>query len=501
MKFMGFIFKDKDSQPVNPKAARLRVFLLCAPFGLMGVFALVLLVHDGLLGGLNRQKATGLLSAAVVCGGLMALILGINAKKMAIQAIGKTSDDDRAPWLRRKEWADGRIRNFTRKAVVLVWVIVGLWSLALAVLSLVALPPLLHRSSIGLVLAVLLPVLGLGVLFFTAYTTIAWHRFGRATFQMDHFPAPAGQALSGKIHIPSRLQPELGWQARISCVKRRTTGATNNLQVTEKVLWRDEKWLRPDLPQAMGGETEVPIYFQLPQDLPESSLSAAEGIHWKLEVSATVRGPNFHATFEVPVFKLAENPPSRPDLTQPHGVALDEIRSSLNTRIQATPTQDGGQEFVFPAGRTPGIAAGAGVFCLIWTSITALLIFKHAPLPFVMVFSGLDLLMWVFLLDLCFRRIRVTIHQSGLKMERSWFGIRQKTSFPANRILSIVAEIGATVGHAVYYDLKLQTTDGKGLVLAKNIKHQPEAEWLAASMRESVKMAKVKVAETESKPE
>ena len=63
-----------------------------------------------------------------------------------------------------------------------------------------------------------------------------------------------------------------------------------------------------------------------------------------------------------------------------------------------------------------------------------------------------------------------------------------------------MAEIGATVGHAVYYDLKLQTTDGKGVVLAKNIKHQPEAEWLAASMRESVKVAKIKAAETESKP-
>ena len=61
---MGLIFKDGAPKPVSPKAARMRVLLLCLPFALMGIFALVLLAHDGLLGGLNRQKAMSLLSAA-----------------------------------------------------------------------------------------------------------------------------------------------------------------------------------------------------------------------------------------------------------------------------------------------------------------------------------------------------------------------------------------------------------------------------------------------------
>src|SRR5580698_6062253 len=106
---MGLIFKDGEVKPLSPKVARTRVILLTLPFALMGVFALILLVHDGLLGGLNRQKAMGLLSAAVVCGGLIALIFGVNAKKMAMQAFATKPIDDRSPWLRRKEWVDGRI--------------------------------------------------------------------------------------------------------------------------------------------------------------------------------------------------------------------------------------------------------------------------------------------------------------------------------------------------------------------------------------------------------
>src|SRR5471032_2470013 len=105
---MGLIFKDTDNKPVDPKAARTRAILLSLPFALMGLFALVLLLHDGLLGGLNRQKAMGLLSAAIVCGGLIALIFGITAKKQALKT-GPLKTDDVKPWLKRKDWADGRI--------------------------------------------------------------------------------------------------------------------------------------------------------------------------------------------------------------------------------------------------------------------------------------------------------------------------------------------------------------------------------------------------------
>ena len=38
---------------------------------------------------------------------------------------------------------------------------------------------------------------------------------------------------------------------------------------------------------------------------------------------------------------------------------------------------------------------------------------------------------------------------------------------------------GAMVGHAAYYDLKLRVRDGKEWMLAKNLNHKPEADWLA----------------------
>jgi hypothetical protein len=484
---MGLIFKDGEVKPLSPKAARTRVILLTLPFALMGVFALILLVHDGLLGGLNRQRAMGLLSAAVVCGGLIALIFGVNAKKMAMQAFASKPVDDRSPWLKRKEWVDGRIANSSRKPVVLVWVLVVFWCLVLAVLSLLVLPPMLRQSHAAALVVLIFPLLGLAVVIFTVHTTLAWRRFGQSVFAMDHFPAAAGTSLSGNVLVPAGMKPEHGWHVRLSCVRRQTTGAVNNRQTIEKVLWRQEQWLRADLPQAEAGMTSIPVFFNLPAELPESTASAADGIHWKLETSGTVKGPNYQAAFDVPVFKLPEAPTPAENKARAHVISLESIRQGIATSIEVKDVADGGREFIFPAGRNPGFASGAALICVIWTGIVALLILKRAPLPFVLVFSVMDLLMAAFVVDLWFRQSRVLVNSAGVTAERTWFGFKQKQVIPAHQVLTIAADIGATAGHVLYYDLKVHAPAGKEFLLAKNIKHRPEADWLALQMREAMK--------------
>src|SRR5208282_67182 len=142
---MGLIFKDKDNKPADPKVARRRATLLSLPFALIGIFALVLLAHDGLQGGLDRQHAMGLLSAAIVCGGLVMLIFGVNAKKQALQTSVSKMDDEK-PWLGRKDWANGRLATSTRKAILLLWIFVAFWCGASTLLSLAVVPQQLRQG-------------------------------------------------------------------------------------------------------------------------------------------------------------------------------------------------------------------------------------------------------------------------------------------------------------------------------------------------------------------
>jgi hypothetical protein len=82
-------------------------------------------------------------------------------------------------------------------------------------------------------------------------------------------PRPAARSKAnpgeGKIAAATRIAPAL------SCVRRTTTGKSNNRSTTEKILWQDEKWLRADLPQTDLNATGIPVFFKLPDNLPEST--------------------------------------------------------------------------------------------------------------------------------------------------------------------------------------------------------------------------------------
>jgi hypothetical protein len=480
----NWIFKEESSVPTDPKVARKRAILLASPFALLGIAALVMLVHD-LFGGLPKQKIITTLSFVAVCFGFMALIIGISAKKHALKTSAAKSDDEK-PWLKRKDWADGRITSSSRKAVLLLWIFVAFWCAASAAISLAVVPQQLNQDNHAALIALIFPVVGLGMIFFALNTTLAWRRFGQSIFEMAAVPAASGGTLEGEIQVGGKLQPQHGLYLRLSCIRRTTTGSGNSRSTTEKILWQDEKWLRGDLPQTDLNATGIPIYFKLPDSLPESTAAIGNEIHWRLEASAKLRGPNFHAAFEVPVFKLPEPLEISDDPTAQYQMSLDEVRKQIHSKIQVNDLPDG-KEFVFPAARNPGFATGASIFCLIWTGIVVLLIWKHAPFIFPLVFGAMDLLMLAFSFDLWLRRSRITISAEEIKIETAWLGFKKQSELKISDAANFSAAIGATAGHSAYYDLKIRTRDDREFTLAKNLGHKPEADWLARELTAAAK--------------
>lgn len=485
---MGLIFKDKDDKTVGPKTMRNRTILLSLPFAIVAVLALIFILHDEIASGfhMERQKATGLLSVAVFCVGLIVLIFAISSKKQAL-TVNLAKTDDEKPWLKRKDWAKGRITSSLHKAVMLLWIFVAFWCVASAVICLVVVPEQLRQRNHAALIALVFPVIGLAIIFFALNTTRVWRKFNRTIFAMAAVPVAPGGTLAGEIQVKAGLQPRHGWHLRLSCIRRTTSGAGIRRATSEKLLWQDEKWLRADLPQAGSNATVIPVFFKLPGNLPESSVSPDDGIHWKLEASAELRGPNFHAAFDLPVFKTSEIPAVPDDPTVQHQISLDEIRKQIRSPIQVNALPDGGKEFVFPAARNPGFASGATTVCLVWTGIIAVLLWKHAPPPFLLVFSAIDLLMAVFVADLWFRRSRVVVNQKGVTVQRAWLAFQKQQRFPTGEIKNIAFDVGATAGHAAYHDLKVQARDGKEFILAKNLNSQPEADWLVRQMIAALK--------------
>ena len=474
---MGLIFKDQ-SAPADPKAARKRAIFLSIPFAGLGIFALVLFVHDGFLGGLDHlQSFFTLLGAMAAEHWFHCPHLRNQREKRDYQNHPRKREDEEKPWLKRKDWAAGRMATTLKKPVLLLWIFAIFWCGASGgiILSL----PNGHRPPLVLVI---FPVISLALILFVWRTSSTWRRFGQSAFEIAAVPTPIGGTLTGQIVIPGNPCPEHGWHVALRCIKRSTTGPTNTLRTNEKILWQDEKWLKADLPQKDPRATGIPVFFSnYPRDKPESTPDTGDGTHWRLEAWARLRGPDFSAAFEIPVFKVPESQTASSDPTLPYQLSLDEIRKQIHSKIQVVDLP-GGKEFIFPSGRNSGLAIGATVLCVIWTAIVALLALNHVPPLLPLVFGAIDLLMLYYVFDLWLRRSHVAIASEIVKIETAWAGFKQKSSLKVSNVTGFYAETGTPVGHSTYYDLKLRTRDGKELLLAKNLGHKPEADWLAGLM-------------------
>ena len=113
---MGLIFKDADNKPIDPKAARIRAILFSPPFAFMGIFALVLLLHDGL----HRRPGPATCHGTFERGRRLrrhyCAHFWNQRKKAGARNRSASIAGDEKPWLKRKEWADGRITTSARKA-------------------------------------------------------------------------------------------------------------------------------------------------------------------------------------------------------------------------------------------------------------------------------------------------------------------------------------------------------------------------------------------------
>ena len=206
----NWIFKDEPSSPPDPKAARTRAILLSLPFAIVGILALVFLLHDEVGSGfrMKKQMAMGLLSAAIVCGGLIALIFGVTAKKNVLTGAKFESsipESIEKPWLNRKDWAAGRIVSGTRKSALLLWMFTLFWNAVSTPIVFVGLPAEWHKGNHAILIALLFPIVGIGMIIYALNTTLAWRKFGQSIFEMAAIPGAPGGTLEGEIQVKTQI--------------------------------------------------------------------------------------------------------------------------------------------------------------------------------------------------------------------------------------------------------------------------------------------------------
>ena len=314
---MSWIFKNEPSAPPEPKTLRTRALLLSVPFALMGLFALLLLLHDGFGGGLSKQKAIQLLSVIIVCIGFPILVFGITAKKIALNAARLKSpnpDSPEKPWLQRADWAAGRIKS-SGLADAKASLIMGFALCAIGgLIAGLVLPREFKNGNYPALLALIFPLAGMVFLTAVVRKILAHRHYGGCFFEMTATPGALGGTLEGKIQTSVHLKLEHGLRLKLFCIRHAAPGRHN----AEKILWQDELVIRAEdgLPETGPGGRGIPVCFKLPLNQPESSAPNKEAVIWRLEAKARMAGPVFDAKFDVPVFKIpnpivpANSPPA-----------------------------------------------------------------------------------------------------------------------------------------------------------------------------------------------
>jgi hypothetical protein len=464
------------------------LFLL--PFAGVGLFAAVQVVRSALAGDWGQAGFLGIFAlvfGGVGIGGIAGALAGRH--KVAEAALLRERHPE-SPWLWRDDWAAGRIEDSGRATMWTAWAFAAFWNLVSLPAAWFGVREVVEKGNMAALLALLFPLVGMGLLIWAVKATLRFHRYGVSVLELQATPGVVGHGLTGAVRTTSALMVPEGFQVTLTCLRRVTRGSGKNRSTSETILWQEDRRARGEASRgASGMNTTIPVAFALPDDAtPCDDRDPRDRVLWRLDVTASVPGVDYASSFEVPVFRTAESARIRTAeetaaLMDPSAAA--EYRQPTESRIRVA-TNRRGTEVVFPAARNPGVAIGVSCFLFIWTASIWFMLRVGAPVIFPIVFGLFELLLLWGALELWLRVTRVTAEQGVITIASGYLAAGGERRFTSSEISDITTKIGMQAGGKPYYDLALVRTNGKRVTLAHGVRDKREAEWLAALLKDAL---------------
>ena len=384
------------------------------------------------------------------------------------------------PWLQNEDWHEGRIHSSTKAAFITSAVFAGVWNLISMPVVVFAHEQIFDPDNRVALVALLFPVVGIGLVVWAARSLIRWRKFGESIFEMRTIPGVIGGPLEGTIRTSVNVRPEAGFDVMLSSIHRYRSGSGKSRSTHEKVLW--QKLYRAALDRSSAG---IPIAFQVPYDCePTEDADADNQRIWKLEVKAEVEGVDYHVQFEVPVFRTEHSstlPPEPNDVVGPSSrveVPLAEQLRKSGARVEHLAS---GKRFLFPMGRHVGTALALTLFFAVWTGISVGLWYSDAPRLFPWVFGLFSVLIFFGVLDMWFYSSRIDVRPGRLSIAAGLFGGRRR-ELASTDIAKVAPKRGMQSGNKLFYQLEIRERDGKTHVAAKRLPDLDTAERLATEI-------------------
>jgi hypothetical protein len=433
---------------------------------------------------LNRDLRWGLL----VFKGMFALVFGIVGFGLLFGAVlgrnrlaaskGLEERFPNEPWRWRPEWANGRISSSTRTMAYVATVFAVLWNL-ISLPVLVFVPSEIADGNAIAAVALLFPLIGIGL---AAWAIRSWwqiKRFKVATLTLQRVPVALGGRLKGSIRVEAEVPVSADFRLELVCCEQRVTGSGKNRQSNEHVLWQKEWRVPRHQCQISSAFTSIPVEIAVPADQPTTSTdSDGPDVSWRLDATGECPGPDFWSRFELPVFAV-EGQTSRGESRAPESIPPtpdDRTLAALGIRHERLP--QGGEAWTFGRGRHRGIATILMVLSVIFSGAAVLLFTTDAPIVIAIAFLAVDVLLALFAIWLLTTEYRVTLDRGILTLTRKGLLPRGPTEIPVQWLRAVRAKRGMQAGNKLYYDLEVETNDGAHTA-ASSLPNYDVASWLA----------------------
>jgi len=433
---------------------------------------------------------------------LFAVVFGSVGVGLAVAAIVARREAERAAlvaarhpgerWLWREDWASGLLADSGRKGQYALWGFAALWNLIALPGALLALQEFYRSDNRLALIALIFPLVGVGMIVAAVRSTIRQRKFGISSLDLATRPGLVGHGLAGTVRIASTLLPADGFLATLSCVNLRTTGSGDDRSTRETIRWQEQRKVvgqRETGGPGRGAVTAIPIRFRLGPDLtPTDDGDLDDRIVWRLELTAGVPGVDYGAKFEVPVFRTAaSSEPLAPDQERLLGPPLESLpyRPPADSPIRVSMGPRGTQ-IVFPAARNLGATLGLTGFTALWSGVLWLTIHLKAPVLFPLAFGLVEAALLYGALRRWVGVVEVTASREGVAVASGFGAAGDPTMIATRDVAGVEVKIGLQSGSTVYDDLAILRTNGRRANAGSRIRDKREAEWLAQLIRNAV---------------
>lgn len=211
-------------------------------------------------------------------------------------------------WQSRKGWESKSIGSGAKLGVGAIWFIAIFWN-AISSPVLFQIPDELASGNYPVLLALVFPLVGVGLLYKAIVTTLEYRRFGKVLFEMDPYPGGIGGHVGGKVRVSSlsyvaATDADAQLNVKLECVYSYMSGSGKDRSRKETIKWAEEG--APHVKGASQG-VELVFRFDIPENLPEADIKQADAYHfWRLNIDADVEGIDLSREYNIPVFKTGE---------------------------------------------------------------------------------------------------------------------------------------------------------------------------------------------------